>query len=43
MDFQIWVAEFDGNVYTLRMIGRGSLWDPEGVAHYVEWSNAICK
>ncbi|KAI9844536.1 MAG: hypothetical protein M1837_005494 [Sclerophora amabilis] len=41
--FRVWVAEYDGSVYSIQMIGRGSFEEPAGVLEYVKWSNAIHK
>jgi hypothetical protein len=43
IDYQIWVAGFDGKVYSIQMIDGGSFHQPEGVEKYAKWSNAIHK
>jgi hypothetical protein len=43
MQFQIWVTKFDGKEYLVQMIDANTLMLPEGVEHYVKWSNAIHK
>ncbi|KAI9771887.1 MAG: hypothetical protein M1840_001657 [Geoglossum simile] len=39
--YQIWEAGFDGRAYSVQMVARDTLGEPEGVLRFAEWSNAI--
>lgn len=39
--FHVWVATFDGKIYSLQKMAHGLLDEPEGVEKYAKWVEAI--